>query len=60
MIFNIILNIVIVLLVIFLSINLFLIIFSLGYVIQEKYPNKKSMIDKLELFYRDFWRKIIE
>lgn len=45
---------------IFLVINIGLILMSLGYVLEEKHPNKKSMSERLELFYRNCWRKIIK
>jgi hypothetical protein len=34
-------------------------IMALGYVVQEKYPNRRDLFDILFDFWKNVWRKII-
>ena len=57
---NIILGIIITLVGIFLVINIIFVFMDLGYVWEEKHPNEKGLLDILDGFWKNFWRKIIK
>jgi len=46
-------------LTIFITINLMAIFLALGYVMEEKHPNHRGLIDKIDDFWKKFWRKIL-
>ena len=44
---------------VFLVMNILFVFMNLGYVWEEKHPNKKGLFDILDDFWKWFWRKII-
>lgn len=57
---NIILFICIIAIVVIMVLNIIACVISLGYVSEEKHPNRKGLYDRIEIFWIKFWRKIIK
>lgn len=43
----------------FIGVNIMMCFFALGYVLQEKYPNRKSVFDILCDFWKKIWRLVL-